>query len=79
VSTVIRFSGAGGDSITVDESPEDVLDVFSCSNGLPLRLTRGGSHDGVYINPERIACWYPSADVDAVPDPVIVRRFRGPI
>jgi hypothetical protein len=74
--TMICFSGLGGDAITVEESPEQILDVLSDRNGTALFLTRNGRHDRVYINPERIACWYPSSDEHESP---IVPPFIGPI
>ena len=77
--TVIRFSGIGGDSITVDESPDDVLHAFSGSHGGPLRLTRDGASEGIYINPARVACWYPSGAGEPVDLHVVGRRFTGPI
>jgi hypothetical protein len=78
--TIIRFSGVGGDSITVDESPDDVLHAFSGSHGGPLRLTRDGTPDGIYINPARVACWYPSGGAGEMAEvPVIGRHFTGPI
>jgi hypothetical protein len=76
MATMICFSGVGGDGITVEESPEQILDGLSDRNGTALFLTRNGRHDGVYINPERIACWYPSSGEDETP---IVRPFIGPI
>ena len=77
--TVIRFSGVIGDSITVDEGSDDVLDAFSGSHGGPIRLTRDGCPDGVYINPARVACWYPSGAGEVADGPVLARRFTGPI
>jgi hypothetical protein len=75
--TLICFSGLGGDAITVEESPERILHVMTDHRGTPLLLTRNGAHDGVYINPARIACWYPSSGDG---EPVVVPRpFRGPI
>jgi hypothetical protein len=76
--TTICFSGLGGDSIVVEETSEQLSQVLSTRQGAPLRLTRDGCHDGVYVNPDRIACWYPSAG-GAVERPVVARRFRGPI
>ena len=58
--TMLCFSGVGGDAITVEESPEQILDVLADRHGTAVLLTLDGVHDGVYINPERIACWYPS-------------------
>ena len=75
--TRICFSGIGGDAITVEESPDQILEVMSNRYGTPVLLTRNGPHDCVYINPERIACWYPSADRG---EPYVVSRpFKGPI
>jgi hypothetical protein len=34
--TLICFSGLGGDGITVEETPEHVLDVLSGGHGGPL-------------------------------------------
>jgi hypothetical protein len=76
--TLICFSGLGGDGITVEETPEQVLNVLSGGSGDPLRLTRNGGREGVYINPGRIACWYPSSG-DPTNTPVVARPFRGPI
>jgi hypothetical protein len=76
--TLICFSGLGGDGITVEETPEDVLNVLSDGDGHPLLLTRNGRRDGVYVNPSRIACWYPSSG-DATDTPVVPRPFKGPI
>ena len=76
--TLICFSGLGGDAITVEEAPERVLRVLSGGDGTPLLLTRNGRHDGVYVNPSRIACWYPSSG-DAGDPPVVPRPFKGPI
>jgi hypothetical protein len=78
MATMIRFSGVGGDSITVEESPEQIRDVLGNGHGSPMLLTRNGVHEGVYINPERIACWYPSSSGDEEP-PVVPLPFRGPI
>jgi hypothetical protein len=76
--TLICFSGVGGDGITVEETPERVLDVLSGGDGNPLLLTRNGGREGVYVNPRRVACWYPSSG-DAS-DPIVVPRpFKGPI
>jgi hypothetical protein len=74
--TMICFSGLGGDAIAVEETPEQILDVLSDLKGTALFLTRNGRHDGVYINPERIACWYPSSGDN---EPPVVRPFVGPI
>ena len=76
--TLICFSGLGGDGITVEETPEHVLDVLRGGAGKPLLLTRNGRHDEVYINPSRIACWYPSSGEMGAP-PVVPRPFQGPI
>jgi hypothetical protein len=78
MATVICFSGLGGDSITVEETPEQLLQVVRDSCGIPLRLTLHGLRDGVYINPERIACWYPSVDEGRDP-PLVARPFKGAI
>jgi hypothetical protein len=76
--TLICFSGLGGDGITVEETPERVLDVLRGGDGRPLLLTRNGLRGGVYVNPSRIACWYPSTC--PVPDPPpMPRPFKGPI
>jgi hypothetical protein len=74
--TLICFSGLGGDGITVEETPEHVLHGLSA--GHPLVLTRNGDHEEVYVNPSRIACWYPSYGDPADP-PVVPRPFKGPI
>lgn len=74
--TMVCFSGVGGDGITVEESPEQILDVLSHRNGRALFLTRNGRHDGVYINPQRVACWYASPGDD---EPPVVRPFSGSI
>ena len=76
--TLICFSGLGGDGITVEETPEHVLDVLSGGHGGPLLLTRNGRREGVYVNPSRIACWYPSSG-DAAAPYVVPRPFTGPI
>jgi hypothetical protein len=76
--TLICFSGLGGDGITVEETPELVLQGLSRSSGDPLLLTRNGDHKGVYVIPSRIACWYPSAGDNADP-PMVPRPFKGPI
>jgi hypothetical protein len=75
--TMVCFSCVGGDGITVEESPEQILDVFRERDGTALLLTRNGRHDGVYINPERIACWYPSSGQDE--PPIVPRPFIGRI
>jgi hypothetical protein len=74
--TTVCFSGVGGDAITVEESPEQILDVLEDRHGTAVLLTLNGVHDGVYINPERIACWYPS---DTGQPPMVPRRFMGTI
>jgi hypothetical protein len=74
--TTVCFSGVGGDAITVEESPEQILDVLEDRHGTAVLLTRKGVHDGVYINPDRIACWYPS---DRYEPRVVPRPFVGPI
>jgi hypothetical protein len=76
--TLICFSGVGGDGITVEETPEHVLEGLSDSHGHPLLLTRNGDRGGVYVNPSRIACWYPSSG-DSWDTPVVPRPHRGPI
>jgi hypothetical protein len=77
MATTVCFSGVGGDAITVEESPEQILDVLADRNGTAVLLTLNGAHDGVYINPERIACWYPSSGKG---EPrVVARPFIGPI
>jgi hypothetical protein len=77
VPTTVCFSGIGGDAITVEESPEQILDVLTGRNGTAVLLTLNGIHDAVYINPDRIACWYPSASRR---EPVVVPRpFIGPV
>jgi hypothetical protein len=78
MATVICFSGLGGDSITVEETPEQLLQVLHDSNGIPPRLTLNGLRDGVYINPDRIACWYPSVG-EVLDPPLVPRPFKGPI
>jgi hypothetical protein len=78
MATVICFSGLGGDSITVEETPEQLLQGLRDGGGIPLRLTRNDLHDGVYINPDRIACWYPSVG-DGRDAPFVARPFQGPI
>ena len=75
--TTVCFSGVGGDSITVEESPEQILDVLEDRNDTPVLLTLNGVHDGVYINPNRIACWYPSPRW--CEPRVVPRSFVGPI
>ena len=40
--TRICFSGIGGDAITVEETPEQILDVMSNRYGTPVLLTRNG-------------------------------------
>jgi len=75
--TMVCFSGVGGDGITVEESPEQILDVLKDRQSIAVLLTLNGVHDGVYINAERIACWYPS---HANGEPrMIPRPFMGPI
>jgi hypothetical protein len=74
--TLICFSGVGGDDITVEETPEHVL--RGLSTGHPLVLTRNGDHEEVYVNPSRIACWYPSTG-DVGDPPMVPRPFKGPI
>jgi hypothetical protein len=75
--TTVCFSGVGGDEITVEESPEQILDVLADRSATAVLLTLNGVHDGVYINPDRIACWYPSSGKDR---PLMVPRpFIGPI
>jgi hypothetical protein len=74
--TTVCFSGVGGDAITVEESPEQILGVLEDRHGTAVLLTLNGVHDGVYINPERIACWYPS---DTGQPPIVPRPFMGPI
>jgi hypothetical protein len=74
--TTVCFSGVGGDAITVEESPEQILDVLEDRHGTAVLLTLNGVHDGVYINPERIACWYPT---DTGQPPMVPRRFMGTI
>jgi hypothetical protein len=76
--TLICFSGLGGDGITVEETPEHVLQGLSDSSGHPLLLTRNGDHEEIYVNPSRIACWYPSSG-DIGDPPMVPRPFRGPI
>jgi hypothetical protein len=76
--TLICFSGVGGDAIAVEETPEQVLRVLNTGRGTPLLLTRDGAHEGVYINPGRIACWYPTSGDDVAPR-VVPRPFRGTI
>jgi hypothetical protein len=75
--TMVCFSGVGGDGITVEESPEQIRDVMEDRRGTAVLLTRNGVHDDVYVNPDRIACWYPSSDV-AEPR-TAPRPFIGPI
>ena len=75
--TTVCFSGVGGDEITVEESPEQILGVLEDRHGTAVLLTLNGVYDGVYINPDRIACWYPSygkGEPQTVPRP-----FIGPI
>jgi hypothetical protein len=75
--TMVCFSGVGGDAITVEESPEQILDVLKDRQGIAVLLTLNGVHAGVYINAERIACWYPSRPKG---EPQLVPRpFIGPI
>jgi hypothetical protein len=74
--TMVCFSGVGGDAITVEESPEQILDVLKDRHGTAVLLTLNGVHDGVYINAERIACWYPSRNFEPH---VVPRPFIGPI
>jgi hypothetical protein len=75
--TTLCFSGVGGDAITVEESPEQIMDVLADRHGTAVLLTLNGVHDGVYINPERIACWYPSSG-KAKPQ-MLPRPFIGSI
>jgi hypothetical protein len=75
--TTVCFSGVGGDEITVEESPEQILDVLAEPNGTAVLLTLNGVHDGVYINPDRIACWYASDGNDQ--PQTVPRPFIGPI
>jgi hypothetical protein len=77
MATRICFSGVGGDAVTVEESPEQILHVFSDRHGSPMLLTRNGQHDGVYVNPDRIACWYPSSG-EGEPR-MVPRPFKGTI
>jgi hypothetical protein len=76
MATIVCFSGVGGDGITVEESPEQVLDVLKDRNGNAVLLTLNGAHDGVYINADRIACWYPNRNGEPV---LVPRPFIGPI
>jgi hypothetical protein len=77
--TTVCFSGVGGDAITVAESPEQILVVMEDrhSGTTAVLLTLNGVHDGVYINPDRIACWYPSYGKRE--PQVVPRPFMGPI
>ena len=75
--TTVCFSGVGGDAITVEESPRQILDVLADRHGTAVLLTLNGVHDGVYINPERIACWYPSSGTGK--PQMLPRPFIGPI
>jgi hypothetical protein len=75
--TTVCFSGVGGDAITVEESPEQILHVLTDRRGTPVLLTRKGPQDSVYINPDRIACWYPSSG--EVAPRFVPRPFIGPI
>ena len=75
--TTVRFSGAGGDSITVEESPQQILEELRERHGNAVLLTLNGAHAGVYVNPDRIACWHPSSGSS---EPHVVSRpFMGPI
>ena len=74
--TTVCFSGVGGDAITVEESPQQILDVLEDRDGTAVRLTRNGVHEGVYVNPDRIACWYPTEKGEPL---VVPRPFVGPI
>ena len=74
---MVCFSGVGGDAITVAESPEQVLDLLRAPHGTAVLLTLNGVHDGVYINPDRIACWHVSSR-DREPH-MVPRPFMGPI
>ena len=76
--TVISFSGLDGDSITVEQTPEQVSELVAGNGGGAVRLTRDGHHDGVYVNPGRIAWWHPCPGGAAEP-PVVARPFHGPI
>jgi hypothetical protein len=78
MATLICFSGLGGDGITVEETPEHVLDVLRGGDGKALLLTRNGRRGHVYVNPNRIACWYPSTGGTPDPPPM-PRPFKGPI
>ena len=75
--TMVCFSGVGGDAITVEESPEQILDMLKDRQGIAVLLTLNGVHAGVYINAERIACWYPSRP-NGEPQ-LVPRPFIGPI
>jgi hypothetical protein len=75
--STVRFSGVGGDAITVEESPEQILDVLRDRPATAVLLTLNGVHDGIYVNPDRIACWYPSTE-NAEPQ-MVPRPFIGPI
>lgn len=77
MSSTVRFSGVGGDAITVEESPEQILDVLRNRPATAVLLTLNGIHDGIYVNPDRIACWYPSTG-NAEPQ-MVPRPFIGPI
>jgi hypothetical protein len=75
--TVVFFSGLDGDCITVEETSEQLLHIWSEGDGLPLCLTRDVGAGDVYINRSRIACWYPAAVAER---PALkVRHFSGPI
>jgi hypothetical protein len=55
MSSYIRFSGADGDHIKVEEDADAVVDLWRTARGLPFTVTRAnGTH--AYVNPERIAC-----------------------
>ena len=75
--TKVCFSGVCGDGITVEESPEQILDVLKDRQSVVVLLTLNGVHGGVYINAERIACWYASR-VNGEPQ-LVPRPFLGPI
>jgi hypothetical protein len=76
MATMICFSGVGGDGITVEESPEQILDVLKDRHGTAVLLTLNGVRDGVYINADRIACWYTSRKGEP---PFVPRPFIGTI
>ena len=62
MTTVIRFIGAGDEggpmSTYVTDGPDQVLESWTASRGMPFGVTHEESGQTIYVNPQNIACWF---------------------